>query len=142
MFTVLRPKLPSDFLGPTIGSFEDSLLSLFTYATQIATSGSKKCIVILDDIEHILGQSFGEDGGSGGSSNSNSNSNNNTINKTTKSNESHSMIRIRGTFFGLVNELKRKIDQRSTSLMNNLLILCTARSKGDGSTMNDKRWYQ
>ena len=53
---VIRPKVPSDFLAPLVGSMEDIILSLFTYLDQV--EASHKVILILDDIHHLFGESI------------------------------------------------------------------------------------
>jgi SpoVK/Ycf46/Vps4 family AAA+-type ATPase len=49
---VLRPALPLDVLGTTIGAAEDALISMVSYA--ITKSHSRR-ILLLDDIDTILG---------------------------------------------------------------------------------------
>jgi SpoVK/Ycf46/Vps4 family AAA+-type ATPase len=49
---VLRPVLPLDILGTTIGAAEDALISMVSYAI---TKSHSRCILFLDDIDTILG---------------------------------------------------------------------------------------
>jgi len=53
-FQVIRPSLPFDLMGKKVGSSEDLLLSLFSYAM----SGENRSILLLDDIESIIGTGF------------------------------------------------------------------------------------
>lgn len=48
---VLRPTLPIDLMGASLGESEDNMTSVFELARQ-----SEKCILLLDDIDRILGQ--------------------------------------------------------------------------------------
>ena len=43
-------------MGSTVGSSENSLISLFNYA-KISALKDGKCLVLLDDLEHIIGES-------------------------------------------------------------------------------------
>ena len=55
---VIRPKFPIDLVGNIVGSSEDRLISLFSYACGIvsAASGKRggKCLIMLDDIDKIF----------------------------------------------------------------------------------------
>ena len=52
---VIKPEYPVDLVGSTIGSSEDRIISLFSFALRvIAESKGRKCIVMLDDIDKIL----------------------------------------------------------------------------------------
>ena len=47
---IIRPSLPLDLMGSRVGEAEDTLLAIFGAAT------SEKSVLILDDMEHILGE--------------------------------------------------------------------------------------
>lgn len=51
---VIRPTLPINLMGASLGETEDTIASIFEFARQ-----SRKCILVLDDIDHILGDQDG-----------------------------------------------------------------------------------
>lgn len=54
---VIKPEYPVDLVGSTIGSSEDRLISLFSFALRVISASEnkgRKCIVMLDDIDKIL----------------------------------------------------------------------------------------
>lgn len=56
---VIRPKYPVDLIGNSIGSSEDRLISLFSYASSIVNTGGK-CMILLDDIDTIFSLGDGD----------------------------------------------------------------------------------
>lgn len=103
---MLHPKIPSDFLGPSTGAFEDSLISLFCYIESIITT--KKCILLLDNIEHIMGPSALRNPGS-------------TEIGQFQSQQNHLSHRLKNTFFGVMDRMRRP-----TRNAHNLLVVCTS----------------
>mmetsp|Transcript_40718 Transcript_40718/g.69531 ORF Transcript_40718/g.69531 Transcript_40718/m.69531 type:complete len:133 (-) Transcript_40718:907-1305(-) len=55
---VIRPKYPVDLVGNIVGSSEDRLIGLFTYASRIVSTasgnGPRKCLIMLNDIGQIF----------------------------------------------------------------------------------------
>ncbi|KAG7340027.1 ATPase AAA [Nitzschia inconspicua] len=51
---VIRPCLPIDILGQTIGAAEDALISMVSYAT--STAATTNTLLLLDDIDILLGR--------------------------------------------------------------------------------------
>jgi len=68
--TVIRPNFPMDLIGSTIGSSEDRLISLFSYASHVISSSSthrsQNCVILLDDIDKIFSLAGATDGGFSG----------------------------------------------------------------------------
>ena len=128
---VLYPRLPTDFLGPTVGSFEDSLLSLFTCATQIVKDGTK-CIILLDGLDQILHDGDSRDGPT------------NALKVNAKgesSSCSNVILRVRSMFLNIVDRMKLvHSNQYSTSgasrIMTNLLVIGTTRSSHNDGCFN------
>ena len=134
---VLRPRLASALNGATVGSAEDSIISLLEYAllggrvqqgksaTINNSSGERqKCILILDDVvEHILGSSNNKGVSSGHDS------------VGTKPN--HLAIRKRAVWFSLMDHINAKNSKcRQEQFPRQVLILCTAgapRQSSNGS---------
>ncbi len=110
---MIRPRLPADFLGPSVGSFENSILSLVEASQQ-----SCKCILLLDDVDHILGRSFVEVSANGSSD------------SALLANEQHIAYRIRSIFISAMDKL-RECNKGKTS-ERQLLAICTSRSHDDG----------
>mmetsp|Transcript_6257 Transcript_6257/g.9472 ORF Transcript_6257/g.9472 Transcript_6257/m.9472 type:complete len:1096 (-) Transcript_6257:1154-4441(-) len=137
-FKVICPKLPSDFLGPRVGYFEDLLLSLFTFVMDKVVMSSysfddsgghksEKYIILLDGLEHILGENY-----------CTSRDVSNGIQKDASSslpgasNQSHVSLRIKSIFLNIMDKFKMLDDEINAKISNNLLIICTARrSYGD-----------
>jgi len=55
---VIRPKLPVDILGSTVGSLEDRLIYLFEHPLSLGIKN--KIILIFDNIEEIIGKTRNE----------------------------------------------------------------------------------
>ncbi len=121
---VLCPRIPSDFLGSTVGSCEDLLLSLFIFALRIAEHGTK-CLVVLDGLDQILGVP----------GNDHKSSSTNNISDVAVAN------RMRSMFVNIIDHIKR--DYASNKIVqSNLLIICTARSDDERySDRFDKQFY-
>mmetsp|Transcript_7400 Transcript_7400/g.14013 ORF Transcript_7400/g.14013 Transcript_7400/m.14013 type:complete len:919 (-) Transcript_7400:240-2996(-) len=105
---VICPRFTADFVKPFVGGFEDSLLSLFCYATSICPS--KKCVLLLDGVDEFFVESV-----------------QNTYDATRDSlRRSHLSFRTRNLFFDILDKLRScKTHQRSFSL-SNLLVICTS----------------
>ena len=50
---IIRPNYQVDLVGNSIGSTEDRLIALFTYATNFISNG-RRCIIMLDDIDRMF----------------------------------------------------------------------------------------
>jgi len=105
---VIRPRLPVDFLGENVGSFEDTLLSLFTNENCNMTQ-RRKYIILLDNIEHIIGETH-----------------TNEATKVTHNNEEHVLSRTRSIFLTIVDRIKY--------ISNNVefIVICSAEVVDDG----------
>lgn len=54
---MIRPSLPFDAMGRMVGSAEDLMLSMISYTMH----EKEKCVLLLDDIESVIGNGFEED---------------------------------------------------------------------------------
>jgi SpoVK/Ycf46/Vps4 family AAA+-type ATPase len=118
-FTVIRPRLPADFLGPSVGAFEDSLLSLFSHIESMTKL--KKCILILDNIEHILGPEYAD-----------SNGGNKSKIGLGSTRRDHLSFRIKNVFLAVMDRMRRSEQHSHSSERKGLLVICTSRSHDDG----------
>ena len=107
---VIRPQLPTDFLGPSVGAFENSIISLFSFLKTVAKY--QKCILLLDGIEHILGADYGDSSIAS------------SVGSTTKPRD-HLSMRTKNIFLTMMDEMKRDSNQKDT------LVLCTSRGHDD-----------
>ena len=107
---VIRPQLPTDFLGPSVGAFENSIISLFSFLKTVAKY--QKCILLLDGIEHILGADYGDSSIAS------------SVGSTTKPRD-HLSMRTKNIFLTMMDEMKRGSNQKDT------LVLCTSRGHDD-----------
>ena len=146
---VICPKLPSDFLGPTVGYFEDLLLSLFTFVIDKVTISSNsfddsnnrdKYIILFDGLEHILGGDYNtiDD-----ENNNDQRAKSSTISSSPPrtSNQSHLSLRVKSIFLTIIDKFKMLDDERYAKISNNLLVICTARQSYDGCN-NDETQNQ
>ena len=119
---VLKPRLASTLNGQTVGSAEDSIISLLEYALKgsfrekrIITSRSgerQKCVLILDDIvEHMLGASISKGFPSSRDS------------VETKPN--HMSIRKRAIWLSLMDHVRAMNSKCTQESSRQVLILCT-----------------
>jgi SpoVK/Ycf46/Vps4 family AAA+-type ATPase len=99
---VIRPKVPSDYLAPLVGSMEDVILSLFTYLDRV--EASHKVILILDDIHHLLGESINS--------------------SSLRPRRDHFTSRARATWMSCLDRLELK--HKSNGLPWRYLVICTS----------------
>ena len=106
--SVIRPSLPIDVMGRKVGSAEDLLLSLISYAT----SDGKRTILLLDDVESIVGSGFEESTPSATASGG-----------TTRgsTNEPHLMARNRALFLSILELIHRDTCRRT-------MLICTSQN--------------
>jgi len=115
---ILRPNYPVDLVGNSIGSTEDRLISLFTYASRViataSETGGRKCLIVLDDIDRMFSLS------------------NNTSSESSSDAELHGTQyyigrRCKALFITILDAFR---EYWSPSLQDgHLLLLCTARSR-------------
>jgi len=110
---VVRPSLPVDFLGPRVGSFEDRIISLFNYAS----SRTEPCIVLLDDIEHIVGNASATPGSK--------NNKEGSIIDDFSPKGTHLLSRSRSIFLSAIDLLRSSPLQ----LRSDLLVICTSQTE-------------
>eukprot|EP00978_Attheya_sp_CCMP212_P022465 scaffold67044_cov38-Attheya_sp.AAC.2 len=128
--TVIYPTMPTDLTGSTVGASEDRLLSLFSYARAVSTS---KCILILDGMEHLLGDSFGqaELGASGSDDNP-------AETAGDHKDETHAIVRLRSTFLSIMDHVRHKNSSsnlaNSTIGTSSLLVVCSGAGNENGLT--------
>lgn len=127
---IIRPKYPVDLVGSSIGSSEDRLLALFSYAYDIissckhnASSSSPdnnytKCLVMLDDIDKLL--SLSDDANNSGGL---------TIDSSSATNSTHYFVgrRCKALFLSILDSLREK----ESSGHGHILLLCTSRVRCD-----------
>jgi ATPases of the AAA+ class len=111
--SVISPRFPTDFVKPFVGGFEDSLLSLFSYAKSIATF--KKCVLLLDGMDEFFTES---------------------VKNTTDSTQDnlrrcHLSIRTRSLFFDILDKLRRCENNQQYCNLSNLVVICTSKTVGD-----------
>lgn len=111
--SVISPRFPTDFVKPFVGGFEDSLLSLFSYATSIATF--KKCMLLLDGMDEFFTESV----------------NNATDSTQDNLRRCHLSIRTRSLFFDILDKLRRCENKQQYCNVSNLVVICTSRTVGD-----------
>ncbi len=117
---ILRPKYIEDLMGNSIGSSEDRLIALFTYASQAMenTDGvGRKCLIMLDDIDRMF--SFSNDvvnnEFSANNNGDNISSHQNNVGKNCKA------------LFLTILDAFRNRSWRSSN--GHLMLLCTSRSR-------------
>ena len=120
---VIRPKFPVDLVGNSIGSSEDRLIALFSYASNLVStttskSKSRKCLILLDDIDKMFSISDGI------------NTSDSPDVADGSSALSHIGRRCKALFLSIIDAL-REIEASSEN-DGHLLLLCTARSICDG----------
>ena len=120
---IIRPKYPVDLVGSSIGSSEDRLIALFSYAHDVIstcknTSSSPykytKCLVMLDDVDKLL--SLSDDAhNTGGLADSSS-----------VTNSAHYFVgrRCKALFLSILDSLREK----DSSNYGHIFLLCTSRS--------------
>ena len=111
---MLRPQIPSQFLAPSVGSFEDSLISLFCYIETIVES--KKIILFLDDIDQVIGSFISKDSRY-------------TASGQSQSQLHHISLRVKNIFFGIMDRVRQQ--RHKSKRPCNLLVVCTSRSQID-----------
>jgi SpoVK/Ycf46/Vps4 family AAA+-type ATPase len=105
---VIRPSLPFDIMGSSVGETEDTLIALFSFAK----CQGKRCILLLDDVENICGQAY-----NGPTRHSSDNPTNSTAG------EPHVLARSRSVFLSALDTLKKGSQQWGSEL----LIICTSK---------------
>ena len=115
---ILRPNYQVDLVGNSIGSTEDRLIALFTYATRYISSCTgrgriRKCIIMLDDIDQMfaLSNDITNDSSSNGDS----------------STQYYIERRCKALFITILDALKEHNVYNNND--GHLLLLCTSRSK-------------
>jgi SpoVK/Ycf46/Vps4 family AAA+-type ATPase len=119
---IIRPKYPVDLVGSSIGSSEDRLIALFSYAydiittckiTSSSTDTYTKCLVMLDDIDKLLSLSD-EAHNKGGLAESSS-----------VTNSAHYFVgrRCKALFLTILDSLREKYSNNN----GHILLLCTSR---------------
>eukprot|EP00986_Skeletonema_menzelii_P000698 scaffold203_cov149-Skeletonema_menzelii.AAC.3 len=123
---IIRPKYPVDLVGSSIGSSEDRLIALFSYAYDIITTCKNtslsavnytKCLVMLDDVDKLL--SLSEDGNTTGALADSSNA----------THSAHYFVgrRCKALFLSILDSLREK----DSSINGHILLLCTSRARCD-----------
>ena len=102
---VLRPQLPLELLGASVGETEDSTYALFGFAV----SKQQHTIVLLDDAEHIFGDLHSLDRHSGGRI-------------ELRSREPHLQVRTRSAILSAMDAL-----EGASNGGNKILLVCTSR---------------
>lgn len=128
---IIRPKYPVDLVGSSIGSSEDRLIALFSYAYDIIstwknTSSSSssstgkytKCLVMLDDVDKLLSLSDDTHNTGGGLSESSS---------TTHSAHYFVGRRCKALYLSILDSLRDKYSNNN----GHILLLCTSRIRCD-----------
>ncbi len=111
--------MPADFLEPSVGAFEDSIFSLFTHIESIIKF--KKCILLLDNIEHFLGTEYGDNEGG------------NPGNGHGPRRKDHLSFRVKNTFLAIMDRMRRKgLKSNQNTTGKGLLVICTSRSHDGG----------
>ena len=94
---VIHPVLPFDAIGTTVGAAEEIIISLICYAK----TKEGKCILLLDDIDSIFGQT-----------------------ELTTTNEPHQTSRLRQLFFSLLEIIQeRNYDTRN----DRMILICSSK---------------
>lgn len=118
---IIRPKYPVDLVGNSIGSSEDRLIALFSYAYDIISSCNAidkytKCLVMLDDIDKVL--SLSDD----------TTHLSELAESSTITNSAHYFVgrRCKALFLSILDSL-RDNDSNNSSMNGHILLLCTSR---------------
>ena len=117
---ILRPNYQVDLVGNSIGSTEDRLIALFTYATRYISSctgrsrRSRKCIIMLDDIDQMFALS-------------NDITNDSSSDSGYSSTQYYIKRRCKALFITILDALKEHYMHNNNN--GHLLLLCTSRSK-------------
>jgi SpoVK/Ycf46/Vps4 family AAA+-type ATPase len=98
---------------PFVGGFEDSLLSLFSYATSICPL--KKCVLLLDGVDELFVE----------------NVKNTTDTSREHSRRYHLSFRTRNLFFDILDKLTRCDNHQECCSLSNLLVICTSKAAGE-----------
>lgn len=116
---LIRPLLPLDVMGSSIGEAEDIVVSLFGCIRGV----NKKCVVILDDVQHLIGDDFA--GPSGLEYN----------NISIDEGKEHVTVRARSTLLAIMNLLRVKgpRQNQTNDLAHETMVICTASHAGDES---------
>ena len=114
---MLRPQVPSDFLGSAVGAFEDSVISLFSYIEVKAKSN--KCVLLLDGMEHILGPEWAEE-----------NMGKAKIGSVNAQGD-HLSFRARNVFLNVMERIRSNYCSGESSKSQGVLVLCTSRSHNE-----------
>jgi len=117
---ILKPNYQVDLVGSSIGSTEDRLIALFTYATRYIstyTGGrrSRKCIIMLDDIDQMFALS-------------NDITNDSSSDNGDSSTQYYIKRRCKALFITILDTLKEH-NMHNYNNNGHLLLLCTSRSK-------------
>jgi SpoVK/Ycf46/Vps4 family AAA+-type ATPase len=118
---ILRPNYTGDLMGNSIGSTEDRLIALFSYASQILeNSGSgddgteRKCIIMLDDIDQIF--SFSNDDAD------------NAVHGENTSTPHNVGKNVKALFLTILDAFRDRYQRSSSGGNRHVLLLCTSRS--------------
>jgi SpoVK/Ycf46/Vps4 family AAA+-type ATPase len=107
---VVRLQLPVDLLGLSVGETEDILISLCAFAK---SRDDGRCVLLLDDAEHIFGQEYNGPNNSGASGGGAS--------QSSQTKETHLQARSRSIMLSLFDTMARMNTDG-----NRVLIVCTA----------------
>ena len=101
---MIRPQLPLDLLGSSVGEAEDIIFSMIAFAL----SRQQHSILLLDDVEHIFGDL--------------DSSSRRTLGRSQlRTKESHVQVRTRSAIFSVMDAL-----ERTTTPTNKILLVCTS----------------
>jgi SpoVK/Ycf46/Vps4 family AAA+-type ATPase len=113
-YDVIRPLLPVDVTGTTVGATEDLLLSMVSWALT-GTNDQNRSLVLMDDIDVVIGeQTMTTDGGN-----------------TAKFHEPHLTARIRNLFLTLLDVIQGCNNHQRHNINDNrnmILLVCSAKS--------------
>jgi len=116
---ILKPNYQVDLVGSSIGSTEDRLIALFTYATRYISfctgrsRRSRKCIIMLDDIDQMFALS------------NDITTNDSSEDLSIGSTQYYIKRRCKALFITILDALKEQYNNNN----GHLLLLCTSRSK-------------
>lgn len=118
---VIRPKIPFDFYGSSLGSFEDAITSLFTYMASMSES-TQKILLLLDDIDHLLFPT------------ENSQIHKDVNQGQMSERQGHLAFRSRDVFYSLMDTMQKNLDRNDN--FGNILVIATTRTSLESDRFN------
>ncbi|GFH44959.1 hypothetical protein CTEN210_01433 [Chaetoceros tenuissimus] len=118
---VIRPKIPFDFYGSSLGSFEDAITSLFTYIASMSKS-IQKILLLLDDIDHLLFPT------------ENSQIHKDVNQGQISERQGHLAFRSRDVFYSLMDTMQKNLERNDN--FGNILVIATTRTSLESDRFN------